>query len=260
MVPEFSAAQILETVASRYASAQNYQDTGEQTTVIVQGPKPWQRRTTRKVFRTAMERPIRFLFEYKEVSVGPESEWQIGAMWRDENGVHAWSYLHPALRGNLTFEMELAALTGVSGGLSSFVTKMFLPEIKCNAVLPEPDSVTLVESGVFDGHECQRLVAPSRRAGGENAVFWFDKTSGLLRGREETSRIDESVRRSHGDAVRGELAKLSRDDPKRPMLEAFLARQESPRTESVTTETTTIWRPRLDEQVDPRAFVFEVPE
>jgi hypothetical protein len=101
-----SAAEILTSVAARYAAARTYQDSGEQATVFVHGPKPWQRRTTRKVFRSAMERPNRFLFEYKDVSVGPESEWHVGALWRDDEGVHAWSHLFTMLRNDRAFVQE----------------------------------------------------------------------------------------------------------------------------------------------------------
>lgn len=251
-----SAAEILTSVAARYAAARTYQDTGEQTTVFVHGPKSWQRRTMRKVFRSAMERPTRFLFEYKEVAVGPESEWHVGAMWRDDAGVHAWSYLHPTLRSNLAFGLELAGLTGVSGGLSSFVTKLFLPELECNPVLPDADEVTRIDRGMFDEHECHRIEAPPRRQGGESVVLWFDKASWLLRGREETSTFDESVRRRHDESIREALEKMARDDPNRPMMEEAVARRASSRTEDYTTVSTTIWRPRVDEPIDPRAFVF----
>jgi hypothetical protein len=135
-----------------------------------------------------------------------------------------------------------------------------MPDFECNPVLPDADAVSEVGLGVFDGHECHRIEAPSRRPGGEVVVLWFDKTSILLRGREETSTFDESVRRFHDESIREALNKMAPDDPNRPMMEAAVARRASPRTDNYTTESTSIWRPRVDEPIDPRAFVFVPPE
>jgi len=255
-----SAAEILAAVAARYAAARTYQDTGEQSTVFVHGPRPWQRRTTRKVFRSAMERPERFLFEYKEVAVGPESEWHTGAMWRDEEGVHAWSYLHPTVRNDLTFQQEIAALTGVSGGLAAFVTKLFLPELTCNPVLPEAATARVIDVAAVDGHACYGIEGPSRRPGGESIVLWFDAASWLLRCSELTTRFDEEVRQRQDESVREILEKMAPDDPKRPLMEMSLVRQATRRSEPYTTESRTIWRPRIDEAVNRESLRFVLPE
>ncbi len=255
-----SAAEILAAVAARYASARTYQDTGEQSTVFVHGPWLWKRRTTRKVFRSAMERPHRFFFEYKDVGVGAESQWQLGAMWRDDEGVHAWSYLEPTVRSNLVFEQEVGALTGVSGGLSAFVTKLLMPELACNPVLPDAATARVLDVAAFDGYACYRIEGAPRRPSGERMVLWFDKASWLLRRLDETSKFDEHARRRTAESAREALSKLASEDPKRPMMEEFLARQTSRRVEDYTTETATIWRPRMDEAVNRESFRFVLPE
>ena len=150
-------------------------------------------------------------------------------------------------------------MTGISGGLSSFVTKLFLPELSCNPLLPDAATAHMLESAAVDGHECYRIAGVPRRPGGEGLVLWFDKASWLMRRLEQTTRFDEDLRRSHDESAREALAKMAPDDAKRPMMETFLARQASRRVEPYTTESRTIWRPRIDETVDRASFRFVMP-
>lgn len=62
-----------------------------------------------------MARPERFLFEFEDVSMGPESEWHVAAYWRDEPGVHGWSRLFH----DVTDEDSLDNAAGVTLSTSS---------------------------------------------------------------------------------------------------------------------------------------------
>jgi hypothetical protein len=89
MPTEQPAAEILANVVRTYATCRSYREEGDERTVFITGTLPWQRRTTRKRFRTAFVRPDRLFFEYLEVEVGPEAEWHRGVVWTDATGVHA---------------------------------------------------------------------------------------------------------------------------------------------------------------------------
>jgi hypothetical protein len=131
-----TAADILQNAGSVYASCASYQDRGEHTVVYVQGRLPPGRRTRKLLFRTAFIRPDRFFFEYREVGIGPESEWRRGVIWADASGVWTWTTLSPESRRSESILSAGGSLAGVSGGTSAFLTRLLVSGSLCSVTLP----------------------------------------------------------------------------------------------------------------------------
>src|SRR5438874_1021907 len=120
-----TAAQILEQVTAKYASACSYQDVGERRTVFIPGSWPWRRHTDRKVFRTAFLRPQSFFFEYGDVGYGAELTWTRGVVWSNSRGVFKWSANRFAWPDEMlsTLSQTLGSFSAASGSTSERVPK-----------------------------------------------------------------------------------------------------------------------------------------
>jgi hypothetical protein len=138
MTPELSAADLLQRTASIYANCSSYQATGAVTTVFVTGKWPWDRRTTKKRFKTAFVRPDRFYFEYREVGVGPESEWRGGVIWAKNSEQKNWSTQRFISAGCESISDAVGTFAGVSDGASPFIPRMLISDSGGASSLPEP--------------------------------------------------------------------------------------------------------------------------
>lgn len=230
------ALTILSRAAERYASCRTYQDAGELVDVIVNGPKPWQRRTSRKSFQTAFVRPERMLFEFKERTLGPEAEWPHFALWRNADGVREWStFLAEETPRSTRFESLEQALD--SEELLYFGTRCRVPRLLlAHGTPPEFEGLETAEVAdvdEIDGRRCWRVAV---RREGRPETLWIDCEDHALRRAHERTYFDPTVER----VLLPKGAALS-------LISKF------------TTETTTFYSPRFDADIDERVFAISPP-
>ena len=247
-----TAAEILARVSEVYATCRSYRDIGEVTSVTITGDKPWQRSTRRRPFQTAFVRDGGFLFEFKDMGIGPDSEWPHCVVWKNSGGVHEWSTLGThALdpHGSTpTLEDAIAWLTGISAGAAHTV-----PHLLGLVAGRDPlsDFASASDPGVdeVDGRPCWRLAgAHFGRAG----ACWFDSERGLLlRSFDRAHLTPESMRLQHEAA-------LARPDLTDELREIWEKNPPSLDRE-FTIETTTFYRPEIDVEIDAKVFDVRPP-
>ena len=116
-----SAGQILDRMVRAYADCKTYRDTGVVKTVFIEANGT---RTVEKPFTTAMVRPDRFRFEYKET--GNQRNRYI--IWSSGKDVKTWWGIKPGIKMSDSLELALAGATGVSGGSAHTIPAMLLPD------------------------------------------------------------------------------------------------------------------------------------
>jgi hypothetical protein len=240
----------LTRTANLYGSCRTYQDTGEFTKVEVTGRQPLDVKRTNVRFRTVYAQPDRLLFEYTEVGVGPEAEWYRKVIWGSKESARSWdtqaakvSLPEPAPH------VILAAFGGsLLGGLFSVPFLLFYARV----LLPELSTATLVESDEVGGRACARIEWGWKRG---REVAWIETASGLLLKREHESVFDEESRKERLGLARAMLASMP--SRRRSMMEKTL--HIPPHEPDHRTEATTVWRPVLDEPVDPARLEFTPP-
>jgi len=232
-----SAASILARMTERYAACRSYQDAGEVVDVLVNGAKRWQRRTSRKPFQTAFVRPDRLLFEFKDRTLGPESEWAHYALWTHGDGVNEWSTFLAEETPRTTRFANLIAALG-SEELLYLGTSCRAPRLLLGlggaSTLADFESVDVAGEDEIDGHGCWRIHA---RRDGRPEVLWVDRESLLLRRHHERTYFDPTVER----VLLPKGAPVS-------LLSTF------------TTETTTFYSPRFDAEIPDSVFAIEAPQ
>src|SRR5436190_16890939 len=187
-----TAPEIIERVKARYAGCRTYQDEGEQMTRFVHetpGSAP-RSRTTKKKFRTAFVRPDLCFFEYREVALGPESEWDRGVVCSTPSGTQKWWSLRSPHDTPGDLAHALGGFAGVSGGTSVGVPALLIPALKAGSTLPIADSATRIEDTELDGVRCYRVEGmkhPLRPA----AIAWIEIETGYLRRIDERSVFTE---------------------------------------------------------------------
>ena len=257
MSSESTASDIYARTANAYVSCRAYQDTGEATTVFVMGPRPWNRETKKLRFRTVFTRPDRLLFEYREVGLGPESEWRREVIWGGAAGARSWSTLKPSVAAHPTITHAAGALAGVSHGVSTSIPYMLFSAEPRYSCLPDPSTAKLVGRDEVEGRACTKIEGILR--GRRRAVAWIEDSSGLLLKLESEMVSDDESRRQQFQSTREHLAAMQPDDPHRPAVEKAIAHFSEPRAKDYRTEETVVWRPILDQPADPASLEFAPP-
>lgn len=231
-----SPVDILARSAERYATCRTYQDAGELVDVLVNGGRPWQRRTSRKPFQTAYVRPDRVLFEFKERTLGPESEWPHFALWSEDGAYREWSTFlaeeTPRASRFETLERALASEELLYLGSTARVPRL-LAGLDDASALAAFESLELAGEDDIDGHTCWRIAG---RREGLPEVLWIDRETHLLRRHHERTYFDPQVERvliPKGGAL--------------SLVTKF------------TTETTTFYSPRMDVEIAPSVFAIQPP-
>jgi hypothetical protein len=258
MTPTPTAAEILAKSAAVYATCRSYQDTGEQTCRMLGGKLPGGRHTKRLQFRTAFTRPANLFFEYKEVGVGPESEWTHGIVCANAREVVKWWTLRPEPEREGTVQSALHGFAGVSGRTSYVVPKqLFAERMESQPSLGSAGSWHVRGTEEFEGRQCFLIGnAPSPEPA--SYVIWIDCESLLLRRMDERTTFNDTLRQSITDKMREHMATLPSDAPKDAIVEAMKHMQKGVAPD-FDSETTTIWRPSLDIEIDPATFEFRQP-
>lgn len=231
-----SAVAILARMAERYATCRSYQDVGELIDVIVNGSKPWQRRTSRRSFQTAFVRPKRLLFEFKERTLGPESEWPHFALWANAGGVREWSTFlaeeTPRAASFASLDLALGSEELLYLGSRCRVPRLLLGLDDASA-LAAFDSADVAGEDEIDTRRCWRVVG---RHEGRPETLWIDCEDYALRRHHERTYFDPTVER----VLLPKGAPLS-------LVSNF------------TTETTTFYSPRFDGEIADEVFEITPP-
>jgi len=252
MSPPLTADEILAKCAEAYASCRTYQDVGEVRTAMIRGPRRWERHTHRRPFRTYFDRPSRFFFEYREMTVGPEDEWAGGFVCSNGDRFTYWSTLRmEGVPAPTDLEHALGAFTGVSGGSASFAATL-LDIGKAHNPLPGSGTAQLLAEAVVDGRSCFRIVGA--RLSGPQSEVWIDRATFAVRRAFHRIEINEETRRRNHEQVTLAFEKLAKDDPRRAMMAKFIDRPAPEHVQDVTTESVTEFSPLLDAPIDPAVF------
>ena len=170
-----SAEQILDRMVKAYTDCKTYQDSGVVKTVFIEANGT---RTIEKPFATAMVRPDRFRFEYKET--GNQRDRYI--IWSSGKDVKTWWGVKPGAKMSDSLDMALAGATGVSGGSAHTIPALLLPDKVSGLQLTDITGPKRAEDGKLDNVECYRIEGKFLDS---PHTLWIDKTLYLVR------RIDE---------------------------------------------------------------------
>jgi hypothetical protein len=189
---KLSAGLLLQRVASCYAGARTYRDTGDVYTTV-SGPSGT--RFNHVSFATAFSRAgrkFRFEFVVPYPVVPPlgysERRWII---FRDGSRIDQWSFLGAKTAVPETFGLLVASASGISRGAAHHVPALLMPrDVTGRRVTDHPYTARVLEQHSFAHRTCLRVEA---RLGpgdeGFGSVIWIDSEQLLIR------RLDARCRR-----------------------------------------------------------------
>jgi hypothetical protein len=261
MTKAIPADDLLARTRRVYAECSTYADEGEQTTRIdSEGRVAGGRFTTRRVFRTLWKRPDHFYFEFRDVTVGPQEEWALYAIWATPGSVQSWWTLRPKVETWTTLDMPIAAATGVSGGTAWFVSELLRG-------IPSGHGVPTVAAGFWgerlelDGSPCLRIPM-IMRPGHEQTLWISEKTALLLRVDEVETHTVESRRKMAEESIRelteGEGASSLHEEDRQSVLKGLREMLEREGSD-FTSRSVTLYRPALEVEIEESSFAFVPP-
>ncbi len=187
-----SAGLLLHQVASCYAGARTYRDTGYVYTTV-SGPSGT--RFNQVSFATAFSRAgKRFRFEffvpYPVVPfLGyPERRWII---FRNGSRIDQWSFLGAKAAVPETFGLLIASASGISRGAAHHVPALLMPrDVTGRRLTDHPYAATMLDQYSYAHRSCLRVEARFRPGDDEfGSVIWIDSEQLLIR------RLDARCRR-----------------------------------------------------------------
>jgi outer membrane lipoprotein-sorting protein len=179
-----SAQQIVERMASVYASCRSYVDEGDVTTVFLEEKR---RRTQVKPFSTAFVSPSNFRFEYRNRR--GEDEWDAHIVWRDAESVKSWWSIRPGVESPRDLFTALGGAAGVSSGASVTIPTLLMPEGMLGSRIKSLSGLRLVGEEEVDGGRAYRLEGLD--SGGNPLTVWVDEASMLLLKVYETRKFEK---------------------------------------------------------------------
>ena len=178
-----------------------------------------------KAFRTLFRRPDRFLFEFREKTLGPESEWSRHVVWGSGSAYRSWWTLHPdGVHEHDSLHRAIAGPTGVSGGSAYRVPTLLVAGGEGRFPLPTPDELLLLRV-----EEASTLDPATTVKALEDVLQRTRGTDELTR--EQRSLVEQSLERT----------KASLPQP------------------SASWESITTYEPRFDAEIDDDELAFEPP-
>jgi len=257
-----SLSEILARTASVYASCTTYMDEGTTTTDVIESPDLWPSRTVRVEFHSAFERSTGFVFSFRSflrgpILSGPEKESSRGEFRQQRILGQDWS----ALQGrHFAPGHELSVMAGsdsVPGRTASVVARRLRPGAAAPFSLPAAQSARDLGEDDIDGRRCVGIHGAT--PAGWPVDVWIDVESFLLLRRTYHSVPEEERRQRLLSAAQQELDSARPDCKSRPFLEEKLAELKERPEPRFRMESTTVWRPQLDIEIDPASLRFEPP-
>ena len=251
-------AALLARIAERYRSISTYSDVGEQVSVSIHGDGAWNRRTTKRRFRTLFARPASFLFECKEVGVGPEKGWMTWVAWqpKEEGASWTWGTITPTIDGPQSLCESLSAIAGVCGGSSWPVGRLLGLYSDSVGFMPDPGTWRFAASEALEGRVCRIVEGPTPLPGHFDR-FWFQEETLLLRRIENRVVFGSELHEFTLDIKTKQLAGMSVDDPHYHVMADSLELQKKHRLPDFVVESVTTWHPEVDVPIDPVAFEYD---
>lgn len=188
--------KILLRTEKVYRTCRSYRDNGEvRTTILTDGGRAGSERP----FRTAFVRPGRFRFQFTDTGLGERSSSYI--VWSDGAEVRSWWDAKPGVRNPGPLRDALGVATGISGGSSTRVPGLLLPDqFGAGPLLVAPERI---EDAPEAGAACFRIRGKSQKTpytlmmGGqsltvqdESITLWIDRATYLLRKVDEDRTLD----------------------------------------------------------------------
>jgi hypothetical protein len=189
---ELSAGLLLQRVASCYAGARTYRDTGDVYTTV---SGPGGTRFNHVSFATAFsraDRKFRFEFVVPYPVVPPlgysDRRWII---FRDGSRIDQWSFLGAKAAIPETFGLLIASAIGISRGAAHHVPALLMPrDVTGRRVTDHPYPARVLEQHNFAHRSCLRVaVRLGPEDDGFGFVIWIDSEELLIR------RLDARCRR-----------------------------------------------------------------
>jgi len=162
-----TAKQILEKMATIYATCQSYRDSGAVTNFF--NPD----HIDVKPFSTAFVRPGQFRFEYDDPT--PDKSYIV---WAKAGEVRTWWYVEPGVKNPTSLGRAIAGATGVSGGSAHTIPNLLLPDEIGGRKLTEMTELVRLPDEVVDGSPCCKLQG---KFANEPTTLWLEKTTYLVR-------------------------------------------------------------------------------
>ena len=189
-----AARQVLDQTIKAYANCKSYRDTGVATALFRR--ESGSTRTTERSFATAFVRPDRFRFEFNDrnrvVQVPAGDRLSRYVIWSHGNEVQTWWDVKPGIEKPESLQFALGAAFGVSGGTSSTIAGLLLPDQVHGGklqLIKNPSGFTLGEEGQHGAHACYRIVG----AWGKGPMtIWIDKQSYLVRRIDTQIQLDDA--------------------------------------------------------------------
>ncbi len=179
-----TAEQILEKMATTYATCKSYRDSGVVTHDLL---ARFPRYVVKKPFRTAFVRPDQFRFQYDDPT--PEKPYIV---WAKAGEVHSWWYIKPGVQSPPSLWRGVAGATGVSGGSAHTVPALLLPDQIGGRKLKAMTELERLPDETLDGTPCLKLQG---KLADHPMTLWLEITTYLLR------RIDETTARTRDTTV-----------------------------------------------------------
>lgn len=169
-----TASMILHRVATVYATARTYQDTGVVKptggTTIFLSDEP---------FSTAYRAPDRFRFEFVSMHPAmispPDLPWIV---YRNGTDVEQRAFSKVSAASSL--DVAVARATGVSSSAAHTIPALLMPHIVSGRKLTDDAGARLLPEAPCDGHTCYRIEETHSRTG-LSEIIWIDRTSFLVR-------------------------------------------------------------------------------
>jgi len=159
--------QILERMATTYATCKSYRDSG----VVTNDFNP--QHIEVKPFRTAFVRPDQFRFEYDDAT--PEKPFIV---WAKAGEVRTWWYIKQGVKRQRSLEEGIAGATGVSGGAAHTIPTLLLPaQIGGRKLTSMTDLNRLPDEGL-DNTPCFKLQG---KFADRPTTLWLEKATYLIR-------------------------------------------------------------------------------
>src|SRR6185436_14957271 len=203
-----TAQEIIERVKALYAGCRSYEDTGERTRVMIRGPKPWHRTTTRQRFNTAFIRDASFRFEGREVGVGPEDEWPRSAVWLNSRGVFRWDSNVNEVPREITKSTSALVLriafVGIVNEPSAYkIPSLLLPELAFRQPWSPASEPMRVDEAHLDGVACFVIDSTFQDRARRS---WIEQEALLVRRISDRTVFDERSRQNMISSFESELA------------------------------------------------------
>lgn len=178
-----AAIEVLKGVQNRYRTLRSYADEG-----VVKSAGYGS--TAKEVrFRTRFLAPSKFMFEAALLDQGKVFERH--AAWSNGSySEHRWTEKDSVAKADAGLTQALRARSDLNGGSSLVVTRLLLPKLYPQYLLPKmAKSVVLKKDDEHDGNPCWVLLL--RNAEEEGLLLWVDKNDQvILRAYDEWSRVD----------------------------------------------------------------------